>query len=92
MATFSQEVVDAAERAYRDLGAISLITRFCYLRVLDGALEPVPGFRDYATLTKRPTWEALDKVQKTPFALMWFAGFLAGRAQSNGSKAPQISN
>jgi serine protease Do len=23
----------------------------CYLRVLDGELEPVPGFRDYATLT-----------------------------------------
>ena len=27
MATFGQEVVDAAERAYRDLGAISLTRR-----------------------------------------------------------------
>ena len=66
MATFGQEVVDAAERAYRDLGAIAL--------------------------TKRPTWEALDQVQKDTFALMWFVGFLAGREQSNGPKAPQISN
>jgi hypothetical protein len=66
MATFGQEVVDAAGRAYRDLGAISL--------------------------TRRPTWEALDQVQKDTFALMWFAGFLAGREQSNGPKAPQISN
>ena len=66
MATFGQEVVDAAERAYRDLGAISL--------------------------KKRQTWEALDQVQKDTFALMWFAGFLAGRAQSNSSSAPQMSN
>jgi len=66
MGTFGQEVVDAAERAYRDLGAISL--------------------------TKRPTWEALDRIQKDTFALIWFAGFLAGRAQSNGPSTPQVSS
>jgi hypothetical protein len=66
MATFGQEVVDAAEGAYKGLSAISL--------------------------TKRPPWEALDQDQKNTFALMWFAGFLAGRAQSNGPSAPQISN
>jgi len=65
MATFGQEVMDAAERAYRDLGAISP--------------------------TKRPTWETLDKLQKDTFALMWFAGFLAGRAQSYSPTAPETS-
>jgi hypothetical protein len=63
MATLGQEVIDAAEKDYRGLNAISP--------------------------TKRPAWETLDQVQKETLALIWFAGFLAGRAQSNSPSAPQ---
>jgi hypothetical protein len=66
MATLGQEVMDAAERAYRDLGAIAL--------------------------ARRAPWEGLDQGEKDTFALIWFAGFLAGRAQSNGPSAPQVPN
>jgi hypothetical protein len=30
--------------------------------------------------TKRPSWETLDQGQKDTLALIWFAGFLTGRA------------
>jgi hypothetical protein len=37
-------------------------------------------------LTKRPTWEALDQLQKDTFALMWFADFWRGVRSSMALK------
>ena len=30
---------------------------------------------------ERPAWETLEQIQKDTFALIWFAGFVTGRAQ-----------
>ena len=38
---------------------------------------------DAISTTKRPPWETLDQAQQETLALIWFAGFIAGRAHPN---------
>ena len=44
-------LANATTRLQAEVIAADRKTDRCYLRVLDGELEPVPGFRDYASLS-----------------------------------------
>jgi hypothetical protein len=57
--------------------------------VIDAAERDYRALGTISSPTKRPDWETLDQVQKETLALIWFAGFLAGRAQSNSPSEPR---
>src|SRR5262249_17326677 len=44
-------LANGTEKHYAEIVSADPAKDRCYLRVVDGELEPVPGFRDYATLT-----------------------------------------
>src|SRR5262245_6614760 len=81
-------LANATARLRAQVIAADRKTDRCYLRVLDGELEPVPGFRDYASLS---VGEAVFTIG-SPEGLMLGDGLLSGlRRSEDGIEYVQIT-